>query len=185
MEEPQNPWITKSGEVVYQNPWIQVSEFQVINPKGNPGIYGVVHFKNRAIGIIPYDDDGNLVLVGQYRYPLSLYSWEIPEGGGKMEEDPMQAGLRELKEETGLEAGHCELILTMHLSNSVSDEIAYIYLARNLQQGIAEPEETEELQIQKVSLEEAYQRVLSGEITDSLSVAGILRLQLMKLEHKL
>ncbi|WP_245860709.1 NUDIX domain-containing protein [Thermoflavifilum aggregans] len=180
-----NPWKTTGRRMVYDNPWIQVTEFQVVNPSGGPGIYGVVHFKNLAIGVVPLDEQGHLWLVGQYRYPLQAYSWEIPEGGGPLEVDPLFSAQRELLEETGIRAAHWELILTMHLSNSVSDEKALIYLATGLSYHDSQPEETEQLQLRKVKLEEAYEEVLQGKITDSISVAAILRLMLMKKENKL
>lgn len=185
---PENPWKTLDSRLVYENRWISLSEHKVINPGGNPGIYGVVHFKNRAIGVIPLDEEGCTYLVGQYRYPLHLYSWEIPEGGGPLEEDPMEAAKRELREETGLaafaqrnkrlEADHWEHILTLHLSNSVTDEMGIIYLAQGLRQGESEPEDTEALQVRRVPFDEAYRMVLSGAITDSLTVAAVLRLKL-------
>lgn len=182
MSKKTNPWTTLSGRFVYDNPWIMLSEHNIVNPAGNPGIYGVVHFKHKAIGIIPYSNDGYLWLVGQWRYPLERYSWEIPEGGGLLDQDPLLSAQRELKEETGITANRWDLILEMHLSNSVSDEHALIYLAQDLHFGKPEPEETEQLTVKKVSLSEAYQEVISGVITDSLSVAGILRLELMRRE---
>ncbi|HVU83814.1 MAG TPA: NUDIX hydrolase, partial [Puia sp.] len=128
----ENPWKILDQRPVYDNPWIRVTEFQVLNPSGGQGIYGKVHFKNRAIGIIPLDEDFNIYLVGQYRFVLNEYSWEIPEGGGAMEEEPLAAAKRELLEETGLLAVRWEKLLTLHLSNSVSDEFSVIYLAREL-----------------------------------------------------
>lgn len=177
--EEQNPWTKLSQEVKYDNPWIQVSEHQVLNPAGNPGIYGVVQFKNLAIGIIPIDENGYTWLVGQYRYPLDIYSWEIPEGGSPLGIDPIEGARRELLEETGMAAQELQLIQTMHLSNSVSDEYALIYLATGLSHGEAQPEETEQLRIKHLPFQEAYEMVCRGEITDSMSVAGILRTQLM------
>jgi 8-oxo-dGTP pyrophosphatase MutT (NUDIX family) len=177
--EEQNPWQTLSVSTRYENPWISVSEHQVINPAGNPGIYGVVHFKNLAIGIIPLDSELNTWLIGQYRYPLDTYSWEIPEGGSPEGISAEEGARRELKEETGMEAGHLEEVLRMHLSNSVSDELAILFVATNLQYGEAMPEETEQLQLRKLPFSEAYQMVLRGEITDAMSVAGILRVQMM------
>ncbi|RIH90195.1 Methanol dehydrogenase activator [Calidithermus terrae] len=178
-----SPWQTLSSELVYENRWIAVTHRRVINPSGNPGVYGVVHFKNRAIGVLPLDDEGNTYLVGQYRYTLQRYSWEIPEGGGPLEEEPLEAAKRELLEETGLRADRWELLLTLHLSNSVTDEVGLIYLARGLHQGEASPEDTEDLRVQKVPLEEVYRRVLAGEITDSLTVAAVLRARLWLLEQ--
>lgn len=183
--EMENPWTTLRGRQVYSNPWIEVTEYDVLNPAGKPGIYGKVHFKNKAIGVVPVDEAGHIWLVGQYRYPLDQYSWEIPEGGGPLHLSSEESALRELKEETGLSAEHLEHILTMHLSNSVSDEVAHIYLATGLSEGEAEPEETEQLHLRKVHLDHAYAMVLSGEITDSLTVAGILRVQLMRIEGRL
>jgi len=175
----KNPWTILSSEIKYENPWIKVTENQVLNPKGGPGIYGVVHFKNIAIGIIPMDSEGYIWLVGQYRFPLEEYSWEIPEGGGHPDIDPLESAKRELLEETGIQANTWKNILTMHLSNSVSDEIGYVFLATDLSFGQAMPEETEELEIQKIHIEEAFQMVCEAKITDSLSVAGILRLKTM------
>jgi 8-oxo-dGTP pyrophosphatase MutT (NUDIX family) len=178
MEE--NPWQILESKAIYDNPWIEITEHQVINPTGGKGIYGEVHFKNYAIGIIALDDDDQIWLVGQYRFPLKAYSWEIPEGGGPLNTHPLASAKRELLEETGLVAQHWEELLRMHLSNSVSDELAIIYLARDFEQFEAQPEETEELIVKKVPFEEAYQMVLCGEITDSMSVAAILRLKLIK-----
>jgi ADP-ribose pyrophosphatase len=177
--EEKNPWKTLSISTKYDNPWIEVSEHQVLNPAGNPGIYGVVHFKNLAIGIIPLDAELNTWLVGQYRYPLDAYSWEIPEGGSPEGLSPEEGARRELKEETGMEAGNLSLVLKMHLSNSVSDELALLYIATDLRHGEAMPEETEQLILKKLPFAKAYEMVLKGEITDAMSVAGILRVQLM------
>lgn len=179
MSTEDNPWKVLKSKEIYDNPWIKVTEHDVINPKGGKGIYGIVHFKNLAIGIVPLDDNLNTYLVGQFRFPLERYSWEIPEGGGKLGIDPLESARRELLEETGLKAGSWELIQRMDLSNSVSDEEAYIFLARNLTQHEAEPEETEELRIRKLPFEEAFRMVIEGEITDSLSVAAILKTKLI------
>lgn len=170
----QNPWQTHSRRIVYDNPWIQVTHREVTNPSGNPGIYGVVHFKNLAVGIIPVDEHGNTWLVGQYRYPLDRYSWEIPEGGGPKGADPLASAQRELLEETGLTARRWQKLLDVDLSNSVSDEEGILFLATDLEQGDAQPEETEQLQVRKLPLREAIGMVLRGEITDSLSVIGLL-----------
>ncbi|MBX3100916.1 MAG: NUDIX hydrolase [Bacteroidetes bacterium] len=177
----KNPWQTLAAELKYDNPWIRVTEYQVINPGGGKGIYGKVHFKNKAIGIIPLDAEGNTWLVGQYRYVLDQYSWEIPEGGGKLDVPLEESARRELQEETGLRAGTLQLIQTTHLSNSVSDEEGYVFLATDLEAGEWSPEESEDLQVRKLPFEEAYQMVCRGEITDGLAVAGILRLKLMLL----
>ncbi|QDV36766.1 NUDIX domain-containing protein [Tautonia plasticadhaerens] len=177
-----NPWTTRSGRVVYDNPWISVREDQVIRPDGEPGVYGVVHFKNRAIGVLPVEQDGSIWLVGQHRYPLDAYSWEIPEGGGPLDETPEQAARRELVEETGLRADHLELIGTLHLSNSVSDEFGFIFRATGLVPGPSAPEGTERLAVRRVSWTEARAMLDRGEITDSLTVVALLREALRRAE---
>ncbi len=181
----KNPWTTLHSKTIYDNKWITVTEDDVINPKGGAGIYGRVHFKNIAIGVIAMDDQQNLWLVGQYRYTLNAYSWEIPEGGSPYAENPLEGAKRELKEETGLVAEQWQELFRMHLSNSVSDELAIIYLATNLTQEEAAPEDTEELQLQKVSVDRAYEMVETGVITDSMSVAAITKIKLMQLQGKL
>lgn len=175
-KELKNPWTTLDIRKVYENRWIIVDEHQVINPSGGRGIYGKVHFQNKAIGVIPLDEDNNTWLVGQWRYPLSEWSWEIPEGGGPLSDDPLEAARRELREETGLTAQKWTLIQRTHLSNSVSDEEGFIFLAEGLQHGETELEETEgDLVIRKLPLKEAVDMVLDGRITDSLSVMGLLK----------
>lgn len=177
----KNPWTTLSTREVYSNKWIQVTEHDVLNPSGGKGIYGKVHFKNKAIGIIPVDREGNTWLVGQYRYTLNVYSWEIPEGGGALTADILESARRELKEETGLTANRWQLIMRVHTSNSVTDEEGFIFLAEELTQGNAEPEETEaDLKIRKLPLQRAIDMVMNGEITDSMSVAGLLKLARLK-----
>lgn len=168
-----NPWQTLSTRLIYENPWIRVREDQVIHPDGNPGIYGVVEFHG-AVGVLPVDQDGFIHLVGQYRYTIDRYSWEIVEGGRHPNESPVAAGNRELKEELGIEAGKLELLLTSHLSNSITTEEAHIYLATDLTRGQAEPEGTELLESRIVTFDEALKMVMSGEITDSMSQIAIL-----------
>jgi 8-oxo-dGTP pyrophosphatase MutT (NUDIX family) len=185
MNEQQNPWQVMGEKKIYENPWIKLTEFDVINPSGGKGIYGKVHFKAIATGALALDDELNTYLVGQYRFPLNSYSWEIPEGGGEFGVDPVESAKRELLEETGLVATEWSQLIEMHLSNSVSDEYAVVYLARGLSQGTASPEETEQLQVKKVPFEEAYQMVERGAITDSMSVAAILKVKLMLADGRL
>ena len=177
----KNPWTTLSGEVKYSNNWIEVTEYQVINPGGGKGIYGKVHFKNIAIGVIPIDHDNNTWLVGQYRYPLDEYSWEIPEGGAPLGEDPLNAAKRELKEETGMSAKKWTLLTKLHTSNSVTDEVGYVFLAEDLEHGDSELEETEaDLKVKRIPLHEAVDMVIRGEITDSMSMIGLLKVHSLK-----
>jgi len=175
-----NPWTIKGEKRIYENKWIALTEYAVLNPSGGEGVYGKIHFKNVAVGVVALDDDEQLWLVGQFRFTLDQYSWEIPEGGAPVGTDPLESAQRELKEETGLTAVNWKQLQTMHLSNSVSDELAIIYLATDLHEGEAEPEETEKLLSKKVSLEEAWQMVESGIITDSMTVAAITKIKLMK-----
>ena len=171
----ENPWTTLKITAVYENPWIRLEHHDILNPAGREGIYGKVHFKNRAMAIIPIDQEGNTWLVGQYRYALDEYSWEIPMGGGPIDKDLLDSAKRELKEETGLRAGKWTEIMKIHTSNSVTDEVGIVYLAQDLTQGETEFEETEILQIKKLPFSEVLEMVMSGEITDSISVAGILK----------
>ena len=181
MEENKNPWTTLSSKIVYENNWISVSEHDVINPGGGKNIYGKVHFKNKAIGIIPIDQDGNTWLVGQHRYTLNQYSWEIPEGGGPLSDSPLESAKRELKEETGLSAKKWEQLMRIHTSNSVTDEEAFIFLAEDLEQGTNSLEDTEaDLVVKKIPLRDAIEMVMNGEITDSISVAGLLKVARLK-----
>lgn len=184
MSEPSNPWKTLGSRLIYENPWIRVREDQVLRPDGQPGIYGVVEFKSGAVGVLPVEDDGSVWLVGQHRYPLNLYSWEIPEGGSPASESPEETALRELREETGLVAGRLELISTAHLSNSVCDEIAYIFRATELTPGKSMPEGTEELHARRVSWNEAWAMLRRGEITDSMSVIALLHEAVRRLEGR-
>lgn len=180
MNDQENPWKTLSGEVKYDNPWINLTEYKVITPAGSEGIYGKVHFKNVAIGVIALDAEDHTYLVGQYRFPLDLYSWEIPEGGCPEGTDHLTAAKRELKEETGFEAKSWTEILRMHVSNSVSDEYAVVYVAQDLRAGEADPEDTEKLAVQKMPFTQALKWVMDGKITDSISVAAILKWNAMQ-----
>lgn len=176
-DETKNPWRKLASRNVYDNAWISVREDSVIRPDNEEGIYGVVHFKNLAIGILAIEDDF-LYLVGQYRYALDSYSWEIPEGGCAEGEDPLVAAQRELLEETGLRAGRWERMGEAHLSNSVTDEHAIWFLATNLTQGQQEPEGTEQLQVRRVHFQEVLEMAIKGEITDALSLLAIMNYQI-------
>lgn len=175
-----NPWQITKTELAYDNAWIQVKHHEVIHPSGKPGIYGVVHFKNLAIGILPIDEKDFTYLVGQYRFPLNQYSWEIPEGGSAQGELPLETAKRELLEECGIMAAEWEPLIELQLSNSATDETAIVYLAKELSMGKAQPEDSEQLQIQKLPFDKVYEMVMNGEITDAISVAAILKYKLMK-----
>lgn len=174
-DQNPNPWKTLSSKITYENPWIRVEHRDVLNPSGGAGIYGVVHFKNTAIGIVPLDDEGFTWLIGQYRYTLERYSWEIPEGGGKIGTDPLESAQRELLEETGITAKRWTPLLEMHTSNSVTDEYGVAYVAQDLEFGKAQPEDTEDLMVRRLPFAEAVEMVLRGEITDALSMIAILK----------
>jgi len=170
-------WQKLDEQLVYDNPWIKVTHENVITPTGTEGIYGKIHFKNIAIGIIPIDDEGNTWIVGQHRYPQNKYSWEIPQGGGSLDQDPLLGAKRELQEETGIIATTWKEIAKLDLSNSVSDEFGHIYIAKNLTFGEANPDDTEELVVKKIPLEELFAKVMDGTFTDSLTVIGALKLK--------
>jgi 8-oxo-dGTP pyrophosphatase MutT (NUDIX family) len=173
----RNPWKVLSSKTVFENPWMQVDTYNTIHPGGKPAHYGVVRPRNLAIGIIPLDHQMHTWLVGQWRFPLGKYSWEIPEGGGAKNVDPLLSAQRELREETGLVAGQWDLILEMDISNSITDETGRVYVARNLTQMPPAPDEDEQLEVRRMPFEEVFQRTMQGEITDALAVAGILKLK--------
>jgi 8-oxo-dGTP pyrophosphatase MutT (NUDIX family) len=179
-EDLGNPWRRLSRRVAYENPWIRVDEDQVIRPDGKAGIYGVVHFKNRAVGVVPLDEQDRVLLVGQYRYTLEQYSWEIPEGGVPLDEDPLSGAQRELMEETGYTAAKWLELGRAYLSNSVSDEHAIYFLAEELIPGTPRPEGTERLSLRWVTFPEVLAMVERGEITDALSIIAIQRVALLR-----
>ncbi len=181
----ENPWKTLKSEFIFESPWISITKHDVLNPNGNPGTYSVVHFKNLAIGVLPLDKDNNTWIVGQYRYPINQYTWEIPEGGGKEGMEPLESAKKELLEETGIKAAKWTETQRMHLSNSATDELAILYVAQDLSFHKAEPEDTEQLAVKKVSFDKLYEMVISGEITDSLSVATVLKAKILMSEGKL
>lgn len=179
----ENPWKTLTEEVVYENPWIKVEHREVLNPSGNPGIYGLVRYKNHAIGIVPIDADGYTYLVGQYRYATDTYEWEIPEGGCPVGTSTVETAQRELKEETGLVASEWTEIMEFYLSNSVTDEYGIAYVAKGLRQEEAEPEDTEELKLKRLPLQEAVAMTLDGRIKDAISILALQRVALLKLDE--
>ena len=170
-----SPWQRLDRRVAYENPWLTVWHDEVIRPDGAPGIYGVVHFANRAIGVLAIDERDRVLLVGQHRYPLDAYSWEIPEGGGGPDESEIDAARRELAEETGYRAATWRELGRAALSNSVTDELAVFFVATDLQGGAASPEGTEELQTRWVAFDEALAMTLDGRISDALTMLAVQR----------
>jgi 8-oxo-dGTP pyrophosphatase MutT (NUDIX family) len=169
------PWATNSESIVYDNPWVTLREHQAVAPTGRSAIYGVVGFKNYAIGVLPLHEDGGVTLVGQHRFPIRGYSWEIPEGGGPLEVDPLESAQRELREETGLIAEHWTEVLRFELSNSVTDERGFGYIATGLRQSEADPDETEMIQITRQPFRHVLEAALSGMMPDMITLAMLLR----------
>jgi 8-oxo-dGTP pyrophosphatase MutT (NUDIX family) len=177
-----NPWQRVSRRVAYENPWLTLWHDDVIRPDGAPGIYGVVHFRHRAIGVVPLDvERDSVLLVGQFRYTLGRYSWEIPEGGGDFDESPEEAARRELAEETGYTGGSWRELCRADLSNSVTDEVAILFVATGLVAGPAAPEGTEKLQESWVAFAEAMAMIASGAISDAMSILALQQLALERL----
>jgi len=173
-------WKKISSRTVYENDWMQVREDDVINPGGGRNLYGNVHFKNVAVAIVALDDANNTWLVGQDRYTLGEYSWELPMGGAPLDERPLVAAKRELQEETGIRATNWEELIRLHTSNSITDELGIAYVATGLSFGETQFEETEDLEIRKLPLDDAVQMVLDAQITDAISAAALLRVNLVR-----
>jgi 8-oxo-dGDP phosphatase len=173
----------RSRRVAYDNAWITVWHDEVTRPDGSNGIYGVVHFHNVATGVVAIDDQDRLVLVGQHRYTLDSYEWEIPEGGVPVDETPLAGAQRELREEAGVTARTWQELARVDLSNSISDERAVLFLATGLTLGATDPEPTEALEVRWVSFDDALGMTLDGRITDALSVLAIQRVALDRSWH--
>lgn len=170
MTRKVGPWQVREIRASYDNPWIRIDHHEVIRPDGVEGIYGVVRFANLAVGVLPIFEDGTTMLVGQHRFPLDLYSWELPEGGGPMGEPSEETARRELAEETGLKASHLAPLGIAHMSNSVTDERAEYYIAWGLEEGEAAPEPDEVLALRRLPLSEVVMEIAKGRITDSLTI---------------
>ena len=185
MDETKNPWQVLSRVAAYENEWIRLDHHEVLGQGGGPGVYGTVHFKYRAVGVVPIDEKGNVILVGQYRFPLQAYCWEIPEGGGRKEIPVMESAQRELREECGLVAECWTQLLETDLSNSVTDEQSSLFLAWELSEMPAQPDESEQLQVLRIPFWDAVAWVKQGKIRDSISVAALLHVALMALQGEL
>lgn len=173
----ENPWKTLQSEELYRNPWLSLREDQVLRPNGTPGIYSVVDTRIAA-GVVVLTPENDIVLVGQYRYPTDQYSWEIVAGGTDVDELPIEAAQRELAEEAGLLAHRWHHIgVDLQLSNCITSEIGQVYIAQDLGDTVAAPDDTEALQLKTIPFSEALAQVESGEITDGFSVIGILLAQ--------
>jgi 8-oxo-dGTP pyrophosphatase MutT (NUDIX family) len=179
------PWRDHGGRTVFENNWVVVTEHGATAPTGAAATYGKVHFKNRAIAMLPLHDDGTVTLVGQHRFPLADYVWEIPEGGGPEGEEPLETARRELREEVGLEASDWREILRVQMSNSVTDELGVGFLAMNFTAVEQEPDETEVLAVERVPFREALDAALAGHVVDALTVAMLLRAYHMAREGEL
>lgn len=175
LETTGRPWRVLARRPVYENAWIRLEEFDTVAPTGAPALYGRVSFRNLAVGVLPIWPDGTVTLVGQHRFNFDAWSWEMPEGGVPLDEDPLEGAKRELREETGLAAAEWREVLRMHLSNSVTDEQAICFVAWDLQAGDAAPDETEALRLERRPFAEVLKAALSGAIQDSLTVATLLR----------
>ncbi|GJM61621.1 NUDIX domain-containing protein [Persicobacter diffluens] len=177
----ENPWIKLNTKTVYETPWIKIEQDKVINPSGREDFYGKVHFQQTAVGALPIDEDGKIWLVGQFRYTVDRYSWEIPLGGAEENEDLLEATKRELQEETGFSANDWKGFLHLHPSISSTDQQAYVFIARGLRAGATNPDETEVLRQKKVTLKEALQMIDRQEITEGISVAALLKYAVQEL----
>lgn len=172
------PWRRRSRRVAYENPWITIWHDEVDRPDGSPGIYGTVHFANVAVGVVVIDDEDRVLLVGQHRYALDHYSWELPEGGVPVDETPLEGARRELLEETGVTADEWRELVRFHLSNSVTDESGVVFAARAASHGAATPDPTEDLATRWVAFDDALAMIERGEIADAITILGLHRLAL-------
>lgn len=172
--DTDDPWTVLSAQVVYENPWIELTHNRVLTPGGNHGVYGVVHFKNQSVGVLPIDADGFIWLVGQYRFAIGRYSWEIPAGGCPADEDPLLAARRELREETGFVSTDMQQLCVSHLSNAICDEQTTIFIARGLEPGPAQPDDNEKLAVRRIHLHTAVDMMRRGDITDAVTMLALL-----------
>ena len=174
------PWRRLTSDKVYENPWIQVYHENVLTPAGTPGIYGRVHFRNQAIAIVAIDDEEHTYLVRQFRYARGHDSLEIPKGGGSRDTDPLLIAQRELREETGFTAASWQHLLSVQISNSVTDQSGHVFLAQQLVAGEQSLDDSEDIEVIRVPLREAIAMACDGRITDDFSVMSLLRVALVR-----
>ena len=185
MKPAGKAWAVRAARTAYENPWLILRHYEAVAPTGSPGPYGVVSFKNFAIAILPLHDNGDVTLIGQHRMPLADYSWELPEGGGPIGVDPLESAKRELREEAGLVAADWRQVLRFQLSNSVTDERGFGFIATGLSAAETEPDPTEDLQIARAPFRQALDLAVSGEMSDAMTVAMLLRAYHMAREGEL
>ena len=178
-------WAVRTARTAFENPWLILRHYETTAPTGNPAAYGVVSFKNFALAILPLHDNGEVTLIGQHRFPLADYSWELPEGGGPIGHDPLDSAKRELREEAGLVAADWRQVLSFQLSNSVTDERGFGFIATGLSAAETEPDDTEALQIARVPFRQALDLAVGGEMPDAMTVAMLLRAYHMAREGEL
>ena len=176
--EHPDPYTVLDRRFLYDSPWIRIREDRFQHRRGAEGRYAVCGFVRTACGVLALDEQDRVVLVGQWRYPLEAYSWELPEGGGDVSESPFEAITRELAEEAGLTAQVWEPLAFFHPSNSSTEEEAFLFLATGLHPSEGhQAEDDEELLVHREPFQDCLRRVLSGELTDSLTVMALLALQ--------
>jgi 8-oxo-dGTP pyrophosphatase MutT (NUDIX family) len=169
-----NPWKTLASRIAYANSWMRVREDSVLRPDGAAGIYGVVELRP-SVGVVALNAAREIVLVGQWRYPLGRYSWEIPRGGSMPgESDPQTVAIRELREEAGVEASHWQKLGAVDLNNGITNDVEHLFLATGLEKGDNHPDPEEEIEVRWVALDDAVRMALRGEISEVCSVAAIL-----------
>lgn len=170
----RNPWKTLGSRIVYQNAWLRLREDAVLRPDGKEGIYSVVELRP-SVGIVALNADREIVLVGQWRYPLGRYSWEIPRGGSlEGETDLLAAAQRELQEEAGIAARQWQRLGAVDVNNGVTSDVQHLFLATGIEERKTQPEPVEEIAIRWTSLKDAVRMATSGEISEVCSVAAIL-----------
>jgi ADP-ribose diphosphatase len=172
----RNPWKTLRSRIVLSNPWFQIRKDAVIRPDGKPGTYTTL-LARTAVGVVPCFPDGTVLLVGQYRYSIDRYSWEIPEGGGEDGESRLRTARRELEEETGYRAGRLRSLGRFHTSNCFTNETAYLYYATGLTPGVGRPDGTEQFRTRRLPFDEAYRMAVRGQITDSITIVALFRVK--------